>query len=54
MAKNFLVDIDLNKGQLLNAKLQNLATAPTLQATDKGYMYWNTTDNKAYFWTGTV
>jgi hypothetical protein len=54
MAKrDFLVDLDLNKNQALNMKLQNLATAPTLAATDKGFIYWNTTDSKAYFWTGT-
>lgn len=55
MAKrDFLVDIDLNKNQLLNMKLQNLATAPTLAAGDAGFIYWNTTDAKAYFWTGTA
>lgn len=54
MAKrNILVDIDLNKNQLLNAKLQNLATHPTLTASDAGFTYWNTADNKQYSWTGT-
>jgi hypothetical protein len=53
MAKrDFLVDIDLNKGQLLNTKLQNLATPPTLTINDKGFVYWNTIDEVAYFWTG--
>ncbi|MBN2617176.1 MAG: hypothetical protein JXR64_02550 [Spirochaetales bacterium] len=51
--KKFLVDIDLAKNQLLNAKLQNLASHPTVTASDEGFVYWNTTDNLAYVWDGT-
>jgi hypothetical protein len=51
--RKFLVDIDLTKNQLLNAKLQNLASHPTvIVGTDEGYVYWNTTDEKAYIYTG--
>lgn len=50
--KDFLVDIDLNKNQLLNAILQNLAVAPSTSGLPVGYVYWNTTDNTAYAYTG--
>lgn len=52
--KSFLVNINLNKNQLLNTRLQNLASVPTLTANDAGYLYWSTVDNTAYFWTGTM
>ena len=52
--KDFLVHIDLNKNELLNAKLQNLATPPTLTASDAGFIYWSTTDDIPYLWTGTA
>jgi hypothetical protein len=53
MAKrNFIVDLDLNKNQLLNAVLQNLATAPLTPFA--GQMYYNTGDNTAYQWNGTT
>ena len=55
MAKQtFLANIDLSKNELLNAKLQNLATVPVLTVDDEGFMYWNTIDDTAYFWTGYV
>lgn len=49
-AKDFLVHIDLNKQQLLNAALQVLATAPAGPVI--GQIYWNSTDKTAYAWTG--
>lgn len=48
--KDFLVHIDLNKNQLLNAALQVLATDPS--APTLGQIYWNSTDATAYAWTG--
>ena len=55
MAKlDSLVHIDFNKNEILNAKLQNLATAPTVNSSDVGFIYWNITDNTAYCWTGTA
>lgn len=54
MAKlDSLVHIDYNKNEILNARLQNLATAPSVTASDAGFVYWNLTDNTAYSWTGT-
>jgi len=63
MAKQlFLTDLDLAKNQLLNARLQNLASHPTVYAPtdandpdidkDLGLVYWNTTDKTAYFLAG--
>lgn len=50
--KDFLVDIDLNRNQLLNAVLQNLATAPSTVGLPEGFTYWNTVDKTAYTYTG--
>jgi len=52
--KTFLVNLDLSKNELQNAKLQNLATHPTLTVNDAGFTYWNTVDQTVYFWTGTI
>ena len=63
MAKQlFLADIDLAKNQLLNARLENLPSAPAVyqpagnsdpdRDKDVGLVYWNTTDKTAYFLAG--
>ena len=50
--KKFLVDIDFNKNQLLNASLQILAVAPSSPVI--GQIYWNSASNTAFVWTGTI
>jgi len=43
-----LVNLDLNKNQLLNAVVQNLAVAPA--SPSEGQIYWSTADDTLYVW----
>lgn len=50
--KIFLVDLDLNRNQLIQVRIENLATAPASPVA--GQMYFDTTLNKLRVWSGTA
>ena len=47
-----LTNLDLNKNEIQNVRVQNLATTPANPVA--GQIYFNTTDNRLFVWTGSV
>lgn len=52
MAKKVLTNLDLNKNEIQNVRVQNLASAP--QSPVEGQIYFNTTDHKFYIYNGSA
>lgn len=52
MSKKVLVSLDMNKNEIQNVVMQNLALAPT--SPKEGQYYYDSADKKAYQWNGSA
>jgi hypothetical protein len=53
MKKTFVINLDLNQNQLLNARIQNLSSAPAFPVEGQVYYNNSSNDKSLYFWNGT-
>jgi hypothetical protein len=54
MSKIFAQNIDLNKNEAINFRLENQITFPSVTAPDAGFVFFHSANEKFYGWDGTA